>query len=138
MTSVNSDGRLSTKYEALLLKNGGTIEKVFDSCIFFKYENGYAYRLAFDSKLPEFIMLEFAAHVPEPTEDEANIRFPVIQYINLNYRLVKCWFKEDGIHLSCEGFIYRDEDFQAILKNYIAAILSAYDYAYDKFPEALV
>ncbi|WP_146232178.1 hypothetical protein [Pseudomonas mosselii] len=136
---VASDERVSSKYEALLKAAGFEIVHVWEEVIYFKLIS-YVYALRFDAGSMEYISFNLGASIDPEKSRDVSRRYELVQFVNSNYKYVKCTFDfdEDGgdsIQFACDLMFVKDSDFTRCVHTTVRSLDNAYISVSAKYPE---
>ncbi|MBT2295715.1 hypothetical protein [Pseudomonas fluorescens] len=122
------------KFRSLLASLNYDIDEVEDGVIYFKSEN-FIYRLIFEGGNNGFVGFGFSVAIDEVDNNVGQQE--VERYINSTYKIMKCFYDDAGLVLSCEGFAINDEEFIRLAKFSVASMSYAYAELCEKFPSAV-
>lgn len=122
------------KYELLLLGLGYEIDGVEESVIYFK-AGELIYSLVFEGNNDGFVGVSLSVAIDDDSNKSGQQE--VERYINSTFKIMKCFYDEAGLVLSCEGFAVSDEEFKRLAKFAVASMSYAYSELCVKFPSAV-
>lgn len=122
------------KYQALLVGLDYVIDDVDDGVIYFK-SNDFIYSLIFEGDNNGFVGFSFSVAVGDV--DYKVGQQEVERYVNSTFKIMKCFYDDAGVVLSCEGFAVEDEEFKRLAKFSVASMSYAYAELCEKFPDAV-
>lgn len=122
------------KFQSLLSELGYEIDGVEDGNIYFK-ESDFIYGLFFEGDNNNFVGFNFSVAVDD--HDNKSGQQEVERFINSTFKIMKCFYDDAGLVLSCEGFAVNDDEFKRLAKFAVASMSYAYSELYQKFPSAV-
>jgi hypothetical protein len=122
------------KYKLLLEELSFDVEEVDDGVIYFQSNELY-YSLIFEGGNDGFVGFAFSVAVDDADNKLGQVE--VERYVNSTYKIMKCFYDDAGLVLSCEGFAINDEEFKRLAKFAVSSMSFAYPELCEKFPDAV-
>ncbi|VVP63122.1 hypothetical protein PS907_00169 [Pseudomonas fluorescens] len=124
-----------TKYKASLVEASCEIDQIYND-----YELGFVheklnYILRVDKDDDGFV--EIILPYELDGEPDFSKRYEVCNHIAKTYKLVKCFYVEDGVYVSVETFVKSVEDFKRVLQYSLISLDVAYTDAVTNFPDGV-
>lgn len=101
--------------------------------VFFTDAHGLIYGVSFGED--SYIGINFAMAVDEPVDNAK--RIAAVNYINSEYKVLKCYYADISLILSSEAFLGTESGFLEFFNYSISAIRGAYLELEEKYPGAL-
>lgn len=122
------------RYRKFLEDLGFSIDEVDDNVVYFKHEDLF-YSVMFESVNDGFVGVRFAVAVDDIENKLGQLE--VVNYIGSTYKIMKCFYDDAGVVLSCEGFVASEEEFKRLVRFSVSSMSYAYDELCEKFPSAV-
>lgn len=114
---------------------GFKFDEEMTNTIFFTDANDIIFGVSISSGDDRYISVHFAMAVEEPVDNVK--RFAAVNFVNSEYKVLKCYYRDISLILTCEFFASTEKDFSDYFKYSVGSILKAYFELEAKYPGAL-
>jgi hypothetical protein len=123
------------KYKASLVEAGCEIEKIYDDNELGFVAQGLNYILRVDKDDDGFVEIILPYELDGASDFSK--RYEVCNHIAMTYKLVKCFYVDEGLFVSLESFVKSAEDFKRTLEYSMRSLNVAYSDVATKFPDGV-
>lgn len=123
------------RYVDLCESLGYQIDEIEEDGIYFFAPSGFMYYLTREESGAHFVAVSLRVGVPDSVPIDKQVE--VERYINSEFKLVKCYYDEGAIALTCEGFDTGIEECRDFLEYSVSAVTYAFSDLSNKFPDSV-